>query len=113
MTFNAKEYARALASHGVVTEEEAKVTKESERPVTLADHEAAECEARQLVETRLRDGCAIPEISEFEETIEELEELRDDAVSIQIWAHNLATEAEGWEETLIELLRKMRPPRVV
>jgi hypothetical protein len=61
MTFNAKEYAWAIA-HG-------KRTKMPERPVTLADHEAAEREARQLIETRLSDGCendTIPEISELD-----------------------------------------------
>jgi hypothetical protein len=89
MTFNAKEYAWAIA-HG-------KKTKKSERPVTLADHEAAEREARQLIETRLRDGCAIPEISELEED-------REEAVSIQIWGQDLVAEAEGWEEIVVDLL---------
>ena len=89
MTFNAKEYAWAIA-HG-------EVTKESERPVTLADHEAAEREARQLIETRLRDGCAIPEISELEEN-------REEAVSIPIWGQDLLVEAEGWEEIVQDLL---------
>jgi hypothetical protein len=61
MTFNAKEYAWAIAHR--------KRTEKPEPPVTLADHEAAEREARQLIETRLRDGCenhTIPEISELE-----------------------------------------------
>jgi hypothetical protein len=49
MTFNAKEYAWAIAHW--------KRTEKPEPPVTLADHEAAEREARKLIETRLRDGC--------------------------------------------------------
>ncbi len=96
MTFNAEEYAWAIA-HG-------KVTKKSERPVTLADHEAAEREARQLIETRLSDGCeddTIPEISELEE--------RDDCaehalMSITDWGLDIAAEAEGWQKIAEDLL---------
>jgi hypothetical protein len=61
------------------------------------NHEAAEREARQLIETRLRDGCAIPEISELEEN-------RGEAISIQIWGEDLVAEAEGWEEIVVDLL---------
>ena len=92
MTFNAKEYAWAIAHR--------KRTEKPEPPVTLADHEAAEREARQLIETRLRDGCenhTIPEISELEEN-------REEAMSIPIWGQDLVAEAEGWEEIVVDLL---------
>jgi hypothetical protein len=95
MTFNAKEYAWAIAHWG-------KATKTSGRPVTLADHEAAEREARQLIQTRLSDGCeddTIPEISELEYI-----EYVDDAIcSIREWGANIAKEAAGWAEIAQDL----------
>ena len=94
MTFNAKEYAWAIA-HG-------KKTRKAERPVTLADHEAAEREARQLIETRLSDGCendTIPEISE----LDYFEYVEDAVCSIRDWAGNINEEAAGWAEIAEDL----------
>ena len=94
MTFNTKEYAWAVA-HG-------KRTKMSGMPVTLADHEAAEREARQLIETRLSDGCGkhtIPEISE----LDYFEFVEDSICSIRDWAGNINEEAAGWAEIAEDL----------
>jgi hypothetical protein len=102
MTFNAKEYAWAIA-HG-------KSTMKYERPVTLADHEAAEREARQLIKTRLSDGgcedATIPEISEldyFEYVEDSICSIRDWAGNIRDWAGNINEEAAGWAEIAEDL----------
>jgi hypothetical protein len=94
VTFNAKEYAWAIAHR--------EFTKEFERPVTLADHEAAEREARRLIETRLSDGCAdtIPEISE---ALEYFEYVEDAICSIRDWAREVNEEAVGWAEIAEDL----------
>jgi hypothetical protein len=86
-----------------------KKTKKSERPVTLADHEAAEREARQLIETRLSDGCendTIPEISE----LDYFEYIEDAVCSIRDWAGDINKEAAGWAE-IAEDLRDFKPGR--
>ena len=96
MKFNAAEYAWAIAHKHV--------TKKSERPVTLADHEAAEREARQLIETRLSDGCeddTIPEISELEENGDSADNA---IISIRDWGADINEEAEGWAKIAQDLL---------
>jgi hypothetical protein len=96
MAFNAEDYAWAIAHKHV--------TKKSERPVTLADHEAAERAARQLIEARLSDGCeddTIPEISELEEGIVSPEGA---ICSIRDWGADINEEAEGWQIIAQDLL---------
>ncbi len=96
MTFNPKAYALAIA-HG-----DDEDTEKSGRPVTLADHEAAEREARQLLEASLNSGCddEIPEMSE----LEGYRDVEAAVCSIQDWGRNIEAEAEGWVRIAQDLL---------
>jgi len=114
MTFNAKKYAWAIA-HGVQDYDDDGLP-ESERPVTLGEHQAAEREARHLVEARMsyvdedfllqsstHDGFIlnvplnvilnVPEASKFET----YRDIADPVVPLERWARDLLEEIEGWE----------------
>ncbi|HXR25603.1 MAG TPA: hypothetical protein VN742_09605 [Candidatus Binataceae bacterium] len=109
--FDAKKYAWNVAHSRV---------KKAERPVTLADHEAAEREARELFNERLegrnRNYEALPEIVEFEAEFLEGDDAAEiaagrlvpcidgEATDFADWGRDIAAEAEGWQKIATDFL---------
>jgi hypothetical protein len=93
--FHAENYAWAVAHSDV---------SRLARPVTLADHEAAEREARKILDRRLTgegrcDYDTVPEISEIEAGEDEgqVDALAD-------WGQDIENEARGWEKIANDLI---------
>jgi hypothetical protein len=95
--------------------------RKADRPVTLADHEAAEREARKTLDERLegrnKNFETVPEISELEGDYLEGEyaaemaagrmslDAADEEVSdIRDWARDIIDEVEGWQTIATDLL---------
>ena len=95
--------------------------RKADRPVTLADHEAAEREARKTLDERLegrnKNFETVPEIEEMEGDYLEGEyaaemaagsmslDAADEEVSdIRDWARDIINEVEGWQTIATDLL---------
>jgi hypothetical protein len=96
-TFNAEQYAFSIAHWP-------NKVKKSERPVTLADYEEAERQARELILCRLSNGPdddTLPEISEIEADDGSARLCAD---TIRDWGQDVVDEATGWERVAQDLL---------
>lgn len=111
--FSAKKYLSDLWHHiphdGCVSIYELKVPKLASAPVTLADHKAAEAEARLQAEARISNGPDDDQMPVLQDEDGEYIYQRADTIEHQSWAMDVELDCHVWEYVAQQMLDFMFP----